>query len=112
MTQNSNFRSRKRTRNQQEEVEFMPLSKRINNLHINNSLLFENQASSTQNSIQLGPEPPNGCFNLPDSPQSLEWSNAVPNYSPELSETQNPHYFNINKLLFEMYIERLHRESR
>ncbi|KAL3274453.1 hypothetical protein HHI36_015841 [Cryptolaemus montrouzieri] len=107
MTQN-----RKRARSHQDEVEFMPLSKRINNLHINNSLLLDNQAVTSQQSLQWGPGPPNISIQLPDSPQSLEWNNSIPNYSPDLNENQNPHYFNINKLLFEMYVERLRRETR
>ncbi|KAJ8970237.1 hypothetical protein NQ317_017597 [Molorchus minor] len=114
MTQN-----RKRGRSfQEDEVEFMPLSKRINNLHINNPMMMDNTAngSSSLNSIEWGPGPPNYLNQLPDSPpsseQSLDWNNRSqfpPEYTPDLSENQNPHYFNINKLLFEMYLERLHR---
>ncbi|KAJ3645991.1 hypothetical protein Zmor_023605 [Zophobas morio] len=105
MTQN-----RKRGRSlQEDEVEFMPLSKRINNLHINNGLLLEN--SNRVGAPEWGPGPPNFAHQLPESPpssvQSLDWN--VPQYSPDLNENQNPHYFNINKLLFEMYVERLQR---
>lgn len=115
------FFRRKRTRNTTEdEVEFMPLSKRINNLHINNGMLVEGQNSAC---LEWGPGPPltqqqqhlgtNFTLNnLPESPpsseQSVDW-NLMPQYSPDLSENQNPHYFNINKLLFEMYLERLQR---
>ncbi|XP_044252817.1 uncharacterized protein LOC123003855 [Tribolium madens] len=106
MTQN-----RKRGRNHHEdEVEFMPLSKRINNLHINNGLFLDN--SNPLGASEWGPGPPNFVHQLPESPpssvQSLDW-NSSPQYSPDLSENQNPHYFNINKLLFEMYVERLQR---
>ncbi|KAJ8926368.1 hypothetical protein NQ314_021257 [Rhamnusium bicolor] len=114
MTQN-----RKRGRNPQEdEVEFMPLSKRINNLHINNGMLLENSTGdpTSINSIEWGPGPPNYTNHLPESPPSsepsLDWnsmSQFPPEYSPDLSENQNPHYFNINKLLFEMYVQRLQR---
>lgn len=108
--------SRKRTRNiNEDEVEFMPLSKRINNLHINNGLILEGTNNAC---MEWGPGPPLDqrqhftMNNLPESPpsseQSVDW-NLLPQYSPDLSENQNPHYFNINKLLFEMYVERLQR---
>lgn len=49
---------------------------------------------------------------LPDSPsgseQSVEW-NCSSGYTPDLNASQNPHYFNINKLLYEMYLERMNR---
>lgn len=96
----------------------MPLSKRINNLHIRNSLLLDNQLSGVSTN-EWGPGPPN-YNNLPNSipasppnsEGSLDWNN-IPRYpqeySPDLNETENPHYFSINKLLFEMYIQRLQR---
>lgn len=96
-------------------MEFMPLSKRINNLHIRNSLLLDNRQTPL-NTNEWGPGPPN-CNNLipaspPSSEGSLDWNN-IPRYpqeyAPDLNETENPHYFSINKLLFEMYIQRLQR---
>lgn len=54
-----------------------------------------------QNNINQLPESP------PASVQSLDWN--APQYNPEMTENENPHYFNINKLLFEMYVERLQR---
>ncbi|XP_076259436.1 uncharacterized protein LOC143195846 [Rhynchophorus ferrugineus] len=105
MTQN-----RKRSRSFQDETEFMPLSKRINNLHINNMLTEQNPSvtnsewnaqGSTSHNVRL-PESPSG------SEQSVELKFS-PSYAPELNESQNPHYFNINKMLYEMYLERLNR---
>lgn len=97
----------------------MPLSKRINNLHINNTLLLRNlnnDASLSTSSIEWGPGPPylqsNIASNIPTPPesvQSLDWNNSIPQYSPTLNESENPYYFNINKLLFEMYWERQQR---
>ncbi|KAG5898912.1 hypothetical protein JTB14_000158 [Gonioctena quinquepunctata] len=98
---------RKRGRNLlEDEVEFMPLSKRINNLHINNTMLLDN---TSLNPVEWGPGPPNLGNNIPDSPPTSEPSQDWSQYSPDLSENQNPHYFNINKLLFEMYIQRIQR---
>lgn len=61
----------------------------------------QGQGPSTNQNNRL-PESPNG------SEQSVEW-NCSPRYSPDLNESQNPHYFNINKLLYEMYVERMNR---
>lgn len=99
-------------------MEFMPLSKRINNLHINNGLLLENiTASSSLSFSEWGPGPPMYQNHMPETPpepiQNLDWDKrTTPQYSPELNETQNPYYFNINKLLFEMYVERLQRNGQ
>lgn len=99
-------------------MEFMPLSKRINNLHINNGLLFNNMTPSNSLSFtQWGPGPPLYQNIMPETPpetiQEQDWSKgSTPQYSPELNETQNPYYFNINKLLFEMYVERMQRNGQ
>lgn len=115
---------RKRGRNlHEDEVEFMPLSKRINNLHINNGLLLENSVGNCTLPLgEWGPGPPyfqNQLpvqHNIPETPpgsvQSIDWCSSTPQYTPELNEAQNPYYFNINKLLFEMYIERLQRNGQ
>ncbi|XP_056641461.1 uncharacterized protein LOC130895688 [Diorhabda carinulata] len=114
MTQNN----RKRGRNpKEEEMEFMPLSKRINNLHINTSMILDNaRLSNSLNNVEWGPGPPNILNYLPESPPSSEQSVDLNilhyhqnDYSPDLTESENPHYFKINKLLFEMYIERMQR---
>lgn len=102
---------RKRTRSVHDETEFMPLSKRINNLHINNLLLESQNQFSNSAWCQ-----PNGAFTshnnqIPVSPCESEQSTEggyLP-YSPDLTESQNPHYFNINKLLYEVYMERVRR---
>ena len=31
-------------------------------------------------------------------------------YEPELTERDNPHYYNINKLLFDAHVSRTHRK--
>ncbi|XP_044758971.1 uncharacterized protein LOC123316805 [Coccinella septempunctata] len=105
--------NRKRPRNNKDEGECLPLSKRINNLHINNRLMFENQQGHSQNPMQVGPGPPS--YDMPqinDPSENHQYPQQMPNYSPELDESQNPHYFNINKLLYEMYLERSRRETR
>lgn len=102
--------NRKRGRHSlEDETEFMPLSKRINNLHINSNLLLEHQKTAPE-SWGLG-------VNCPDSPplsvHSVEWNqlSAAP-YNPELNESQNPYYYNNNKLLYEMYVARQERSNQ
>lgn len=93
----------------------MPLSKRINNLHINNSLLMDRNSPP-----QTVPHPewnsvPQQYYNVPVLPPTppLEVNNYMqaPEYTPDLNERQNPYYYNINKLLFEMYVERSQRNG-
>lgn len=70
------------------------------------------------NMAEWGPGPPyfqNRPNNLPESPaesvQSVEWNVPIPQYNPEMTESQNPYYYSINKLLFEMYLERQQRNG-
>lgn len=117
---------RKRGRNlHEDEVEFMPLSKRINNLHINGTLFLDNpnlaEQSTQPNGVEWGPGPPcyqnvgNVSYNGPETPpetvQNINFNNTVPQYNPVLNETENPHYFFKNKLLFEMHLERVQRNG-
>lgn len=103
-------------------MEFMPLSKRINNLHINNSLLMDRSQGPPQtapiNIAEWGPGPPYyqesaPVQNMPQTPpeEVQSWNQRVPQYTPDLNERENPYYYNINKLLFEMYIERSQRNG-
>ncbi len=32
-------------------------------------------------------------------------------YMPDLNATENPHYYEYNKLLFELYVERMQRSA-
>lgn len=99
----------------------MPLSKRINNLHINNT--FQVIPCQTVNDMSLkqnewGPGPPAEYSNKDitysnsnniESIQSLTWNNT-PQYCPELSASENPYYYN-NKLLFDLFVERMQRNG-
>ncbi|KAL0125214.1 hypothetical protein PUN28_004389 [Cardiocondyla obscurior] len=113
--------NRKRRRNVEEESsEFMPLSKRINNLHINSlSGLCENAAGSTVESMETDWE--NGMFlsspscsevsqnSSPRGSCSSSQSNFSNDYRPDLDATENPFYYESNKLLFSLYMERIQR---
>ncbi|XP_011873586.1 PREDICTED: uncharacterized protein LOC105565200 [Vollenhovia emeryi] len=113
--------NRKRRRNMEEESsEFMPLSKRINNLHINGlSGLCESTVENTVESMETDWE--SGMFML--SPSCSEASqnsspsgscgssqtNLTSDYRPDLDATENPFYYESNKLLFSLYMERMQR---
>lgn len=103
--------------------DFMPLSKRINNLHINNAFQAISNPREAANMYlkptEWGPGPP-GCYgesqesyNSPETPENAQspgWNSEAPQYNPELDETQNPYYFN-NKLLFDLFVERMQRNG-
>uniref|UniRef100_A0A182VVW9 Uncharacterized protein n=1 Tax=Anopheles minimus TaxID=112268 RepID=A0A182VVW9_9DIPT len=159
--------TRKRSR-EEEQNEFMPLSKRINNLHLNNSqhsiaggVLPEQMAagasqmvgqirqqhdhhhhlhggaagscaisihnnhhllgvmggsssnssnSSNSNASSVGSFriPANSGSNSPASTISIN-GEIFGDYCPVLSAEENPHYFTKNKVLYDLYVERMSR---
>lgn len=146
--------TRKRSR-EEEQNEFMPLSKRINNLHLNNNqhsiagggVLSEQIAadhhhllgatgscaisihhtnhhllgvmggsSSSSSNCSNSNASSNGSFRIPansgsNSPASTISINGelLGDYCPVLSAEENPHYFTKNKILYELYVERMSR---
>lgn len=87
---------RERKRGREPDDLSLPLSKRINNLHLNNN----GGATSSSNH--------NGDHHLQQhlpqqQPQPLEV------YNPDLTERENPHYFQKNKVLYELREERERR---
>jgi hypothetical protein len=42
-------------------------------------------------------------------PNSWMTNHILPRYNPALDASENPYYYESNKLLFALYIERLHR---
>ncbi|EZA56476.1 hypothetical protein DMN91_010381 [Ooceraea biroi] len=110
--------NRKRRHNVEEESsEFMPLSKRINNLHINGlSGLRESAMESMETDWDSG--------NFMSSPSCSEVSSQnsspidnssqssfITDYRPDLDAAENPFYYESNKLLFSLYMERMQRRS-
>ncbi|XP_041761964.1 transcription factor Maf [Anopheles merus] len=164
--------TRKRSR-EEEQNEFMPLSKRINNLHLNNNQnsiaagvvlpeqiggaggphdhqllgavgscgmnmhnnhhhhhhphhhhhlhpqhlmgVMAGASSSSSNSSNSNgssngsfPIPANSGSNSPASTISIN-GEILGDYCPVLSAEENPHYFTKNKILYELYVERMSR---
>ncbi|XP_030024975.1 uncharacterized protein LOC115443634 [Manduca sexta] len=97
--------NRKRSR-EDDMCEFMPLSKRINNLHINNNLASavpsRNQETSQVNGIIIE--------NATSSNSSTD-SERRPSYDPGISSSQSSYYYD-NKLLFELHLERIQRSGQ
>ncbi|XP_011547930.3 uncharacterized protein LOC105380129 isoform X1 [Plutella xylostella] len=91
--------NRKRSRDE-ESCEFMPLSKRINNLHINNNL-----ASTSSNAAQPSSQQ-NGM-----SDEASTDTTRQPDYDPGVNSSQSPYYFD-NKLLFQLHLERIQRTGQ
>lgn len=111
--------NRKRGRNVEEEAsEFMPLSKRINNLHINSfTSLQENTAENMDTDWGNTNFIPSPNYSEPSqgSPSydgcSSSQSSTTAEYRPDLNATENPFYYESNKLLYSLYMERIQRTS-
>lgn len=105
---------------EEESSEFMPLSKRINNLHINGLCgLRENTVENTVENMETDWE--SGSFmsspscsevsqnSSPRGSCGSSQSNFTSDYRPDLDATENPFYYESNKLLFSLYMERMQR---
>ncbi|KAF4519543.1 hypothetical protein B566_EDAN009446 [Ephemera danica] len=138
---------RKRSRSKCDDgvCDFMPLSKRINNLHLDRptagvngqfgqpipngginleGAAFENGAHWPQESFarqdtrgfpneqqaQQGPQQ-NSPLNVNHTAAGSTWESEqmMAQYTPILDQTENPHYYESNKMLFELFMERLQR---
>lgn len=137
---------RKRIR-EEDGSEFMPLSKRINNLHLNNNNggmgfptehhpvvagmhhmpLLEGHLASFPQGSSSSSSSGSTCHSIPSSGGSSPSNGTRPpshgpmvdalvvngeilgEYCPDLSEHENPHYFNRNKVLYELFLERIRR---
>lgn len=111
--------NRKRGRNSEEESsEFMPLSKRINNLHINGFTGLQKNAAESMESDWGGSNfipSPNYSEPSQDSPLhdtcGSSQSSCTVEYRPDLDAAENPFYYESNKLLFSLYMERMQRSD-
>ncbi|KAJ8319499.1 hypothetical protein KUTeg_004590 [Tegillarca granosa] len=60
-------------------------------------------SSTSSNSVHC-----NNCHTADGNPLFLQYEDEKI-YDPELNQSDNPHYFNINKLLFEAHVDRVGR---
>jgi len=113
-----------RKRQLSDESEYLPVTKRMNNLHINvsSNQLKESNLNGQQMGLELNQNyglrselnPNHNCMNGINS----ETSNSVVNhfnsqktYSPELDSNQNPIYYESNRILYEAHQQRILRTN-
>jgi len=110
--------NRKRGRSAEEETsEFTPLSKRINNLHINNLTALHETPNTENGEAEWGnrqfvpspnhSEPSQGSSSCDGYGSNV--SNFSAEYRPDLNANDNPFYYENNKLLYSLYVERMQR---
>ncbi|XP_037726142.1 WW domain-containing adapter protein with coiled-coil homolog [Drosophila subpulchrella] len=108
------LKTRKRSREDDLPCESTPLSKRINNLHLN----YDDGNSSSSSSCSIPPLPggggggaaagaPGGGPGGPGGPDAAGYE-----YNPELGADQNPFYYEKNKMLYDLHVERIKRSSQ
>ncbi|XP_068158277.1 uncharacterized protein [Drosophila tropicalis] len=124
-------KTRKRSREDELPCDSTPLSKRINNLHLN----YDEGNSSSSSNCSL-PSLANSSSNndnnnyivpvfsalagngLTSSRVDEHNSNTdggpgpVYGYNPELSVEQNPYYYAKNKMLYDLHVERVKRNTQ
>lgn len=96
----------------------MPLSKRINNLHINSfSGMQENSGENMETDWGNRNFMPSPNYSEPSQGSPLydgyssSQSSYTAEYRPNLDTTENPFYYESNKLLFSLYMERIQRTT-
>ncbi|KAH8316091.1 hypothetical protein KR074_002107 [Drosophila pseudoananassae] len=103
---------RKRSREDDLPCESTPLSKRINNLHLN----YDDGNSSSSSSCSIPPlgNSDNNNYLLTGTLPAVSGGAAerVFEYNPELGAEQNPYYYEKNKMLYDLHVERVKRSSQ
>ncbi|KAI8034672.1 uncharacterized protein LOC128264221 [Drosophila gunungcola] len=100
------LKTRKRSREDDLPCESTPLSKRINNLHLN----YDDGNSSSSSSCSIPPLP--GGAGGPETGPSGSGVATGYEYNPELGAEQNPYYYEKNKMLYDLHMERTKRSSQ
>lgn len=105
---------RKRSREDDLPCESSPLSKRINNLNIN----YDDGNSSSSSSCSIsGLINDNNNYLIPTINAGgggggpAEVIGGGYEYNPELNADQNPYYYEKNKMLYDLHVERVKRNS-
>lgn len=112
MTQSS-LGSRKRGRSDGDEEcrDFTPLSKRINNLHINNGN-HSNPAHEEVHPVSTPGRADVNASNVGRSNGGVMGGVQHSSYNPDMSVSDNPFYYEPNKLLYYLNIERVQRSGQ
>ncbi|EDW86289.2 uncharacterized protein Dwil_GK15919 [Drosophila willistoni] len=99
-------KTRKRSREDELPCDSTPLSKRINNLHLN----YDEGNSSSSSNCSL-PSLANSSMDG-HNPNPDGGPGPVYSYNPELSVEQNPYYYAKNKMLYDLHVERVKRNTQ
>ncbi|EDW32669.1 GL18306 [Drosophila persimilis] len=126
------LKTRKRSREDDLPCESTPLSKRINNLHLN----YDDGNSSSSSSCSIPTQlndynnyntvpvivggPAAAAAGAPAAAAVAGATNAIDilngdgtiyGYRPELGPDQNPYYYDKNKMLYDLHVERVKRNT-
>ncbi|KAH8238433.1 hypothetical protein KR032_006888, partial [Drosophila birchii] len=108
---------RKRSREDDLPCESTPLSKRINNLHLN----YDDGNSNSSSSCSIPPlgngdtnyrGPTSGPGGDGAAAAAVVIGPTVNEYNPELGAEQNPYYYEKNKMLYDLHAERMKRSNQ
>jgi len=109
--------SRKHPRESDPE-EFIPISKKLNNLHLDgnittnqtfNGAAADQSANLVHKELNCDGHPGRGA--LESDRDTNNGHRLPPNYEPSLNPTQNPLYYEANRLLFEAHVSRSTRKT-
>jgi hypothetical protein len=82
------------------------IQQQINNLNINSN----HHHSTNTNEVQVAYNShSNNYASMQQQQQQQHHNNEQLRYSPDLTESENPHYFNRNKLLYDLHMDKLRR---
>ncbi|KAG8194160.1 hypothetical protein JTE90_002367 [Oedothorax gibbosus] len=99
---------RKRPRSCDEECcELMPISKRINDLHIRSGCPDSNNMQQQYPRMQTNHDM--NLYELHKQAMEAKNNNMACNYKPELSAIQNPYYYHMNEVLYTAHIQQYSR---
>ncbi|KAH8386638.1 hypothetical protein KR093_001642 [Drosophila rubida] len=109
---------RKRSREDDPACESTPLSKRINNLHLtyddgnsssSSNCSIPNLITDNNNYIIPNITAGAGGAGCPHGPAEI--LGGIYEYNPELNADQNPYYYEKNKMLYDLHVERVKRNN-
>ncbi|XP_042907459.1 uncharacterized protein [Parasteatoda tepidariorum] len=109
---------RKRPRCEEDCCELMPISKRINDLHIRSGLTDPSAPINTIPEMHPRARNVREIFNgmyVPEMQREVGMTrevNVMGAYRPELSASENPYYYQVNGVLYEAHAMRMQRLSK
>ncbi|XP_025202568.1 uncharacterized protein LOC112599733 [Melanaphis sacchari] len=101
--------------------DYKPLSKRMHSMYLKDGPLagenhlavtnaYGNASTSTQYNQQTATDYSHSNVNNQQSIRVEDTQNL--HYDPDLTSDQNPYYYESNRLLFDLHVERVHRHGQ